>query len=1073
MLLKNKRTALQFCLVLLSFLITSAVMAQSRTVSGKIFGADGKPVAGASIIVNGTTTGAQTDTSGNFAISVPAGKNALTVSSVGFEAQNLTIGARNSISVTLRAATSNLNEVVVTGYSGQQRKNIVGAVSTVKGEQLAAVPSGNAEQQFQGRIPGVTVITSGQPGAVSQVRIRGFGSFSDNAPLYVVDGIPTTNIDFLNPNDIESTTVLKDASSASIYGARAAAGVIIMTTKKGKPGKLRVTYDVSYGSTFPGKGLDLLTPQEQADMTWVALRAAGQIDTLTGNPTHPQYGSGVNAVLPDYLKVGSEAGLSGLSPADPRLDPAKFNTDFDKGPVYQVIKANKQGTDWYKALTSQGYVQNHTLGFSGGTDNARYYAGISVYDEKGVVINTKLKRYSLRLNNEFKIKNIVRVGSNFQYTYRDNPNLGQSPANENDIMFALTINPLIPVYDEGGGYAGTTARGFNNSTQPVAHRIRTEQNRGFGGTIFGNIFAEVDILPKLTARTSFGGYISQFQNRYLNYRTYENSENVGSYTFGEGAGYGQGYTWTNTLRYEKEFGNHNIQALAGIEAIKDGFFRALSGSGLNPFNTGFNFTTLTNTDPNGRALNSGGSPYRKLFSQFGQVNYNYDNRYLFSGTLRRDGSSVFGENNKYGIFPALSAGWRISQENFMKSVDWITELKIRGGWGKMGNERPVGSANRFNTFGGDAGTTGYDINGTQTTIVSGIRTTGVGDPTVKWEQNTTINVGFDGTFFKNKLDVIVDLYKRNTSGLLFNQALPASLGTVNAPFVNIGSMENKGVDLMLTYRARSSKAFRYEADFIFTTYNNKITKISDITDYFDVGFSGRIGGGIVRNVVGQPVSTFYGYKVIGLFQNDAEAAASKQAGAGPGRFKYEDVNGDKVIDDKDRTYIGNPNPSFTYGFNTRVFYKNFDLEALFYGVAGANVLNFTRWFTDFYPSFAGIGKSTRVLDAWTPTHTNTNIPRFENVSNPSTNAELNSYYVENSAYFRLRSLKIGYNLSSNVLQKIGLDRLHFFVQGTNLFTITKYTGTDPAVSGADTNFGVDVGNYPVNKQLIFGFNVGL
>lgn len=1071
--LKIKRTGIQFCLALFSIIITFAASAQERRVTGRILGADGTPVAGASVSVAGTTTGTQTDTSGNFSISVPQGRNALTVSSVGFETQNLTVSSSNSVTATLRAAASNLNEVVVTGYSGQQRKNIVGAVSTVKGEQLAAVPSGNAEQQFQGRIPGVTVITSGQPGAVSQVRIRGFGSFSANAPLYVVDGIPTTNIDFLNPNDIETTTVLKDASSASIYGARAAAGVIIMTTKKGRPGKLRVTYDVSYGLTFPGKGLDLLTPQQQADMTWVALKAAGQVDTVTGNPTHPQYGSGATPVLPDYLKVGDEAGLSGLSPNDPRLDPAKFNVDFDKGPIYQVIKANKQGTDWYDALTDRGYVQNHTLGFSGGTDNARFYAGLSYYDEKGVIINTNLKRYSLRLNNEFRIKKIIRVGSNFQYTYRDNPNLGSSPTDENDIMFALTINPLIPVYDEGGGYAGTTARGFNNSTQPVARRIRSKQTKLFGGTIFGNLYAEVDILPKLTARTSFGGFINQYQQRFLNYRTYENSENVGSYTFGEAAGYSQGYTWTNTLRYEREFGNHSIQALAGIEAVQDGFFRGLGGSGLNPFNIGFNFTTLANTDPNGRALSSGTSPYRKLYSQFGQVNYNFNNRYLLSGTLRRDGSSVFGENNKYGIFPAISAGWRISQENFMKSIDWITELKIRGGWGIMGNERPVGSANRFNTFGGTAGTTGYDINGTQTSIVSGIRTTGVGDPTVKWEQNKTINVGFDGTFFHSKLDVIVDLYQRKTSGLLFDQALPASLGDVSAPFVNIGSMENNGIDLMLTYRARASKAFRYEADFIFTTYDNKITKISDITDYFDRSFSGRIGGGIVRNVVGQPVSTFYGYKVIGLFQTDAEASAYKQDGAAPGRFKYEDVNGDKIIDDKDRTYIGNPNPDFTYGFNTRLFYKNFDLEALFYGVAGANVLNFTKWYTDFYPSFAGIGKSKRVLNAWTPTNTNTDIPRFENVSNLSTNSNLNSYYVENSAYFRLRSLKIGYNLSSGLLRRAGLDKLHFFVQGTNLFTITKYTGTDPAVSGADTNFGVDVGNYPVNRQLIFGFNLGL
>jgi TonB-linked SusC/RagA family outer membrane protein len=1049
-------------------LLSSIISFAQKVVTGKVTGADGQPASGATVTVTGTTVGTQTDAEGNFSITVPQGKNSLTVSYIGFENQTVALTGQSTVSVPLRVSTSSLSEVIVTGYSGQQRRNIVGAVSTVKGEQLAAVPSGNAEQQFQGRVPGVTVITSGQPGTVSQVRIRGFGSFFNNNPLYIVDGIPTTNIDFLNPNDVESSTVLKDAGSASIYGARAAAGVIIMTTKKAKYGsKLRVTYDMSYGLTFPGKGIKLLTPQQQADLTWEALKAAGQ--TLT----HPQYGSGPTPILPDYLKVGNDAGLSGLSPTDPRLDPAKFNTDFDKGPIYQVIRANKQGTDWYKALTTRGYVQNHTIGFNGGSENARYYAGISVYDEKGVVINTNLKRYSLRFNNEFKIKNVVRIGSNFQYTYRDNPTIGGANQ-ENSILFALTINPLIPVYDEGGGFAGTTARGFNNSTNPVAQRIRSRENRGFASSIFGNIYAEADLLPHLTARTSFGGSIGQFQNRFLNYRTYENSENVGSYTFGEGAGYGQGYTWTNTVRYENEFGKHSIQALAGVEAVKDGFFRSLSGSGLNPFSTNFNFTTLTNTDPNGRNLNSGGNPYRKLFSQFGQVNYNYNNKYLFSATLRRDGSSVFGEANKYGIFPAISAGWRISQEEFMRSIPWITELKIRGGYGIMGNERPIGSANRFNTIGGTPGSTGYDISGSNTSVASGIRVTGVGATDVKWETNATSNIGFDGTFFKNKLEVIFDIYQRKTADLLFNAALPATLGEVNAPFVNIGSMENRGVDLMITYRGRTNKTFRFETDFIFTTYKNTITKVSETADYFDVGFSGRIGGGFVRNAVGQPVSSFFGYNVLGLFQDANDVAKSPtQAGAGPGRFKYQDVNADGKIDDNDRTYIGNPNPAFTYGFNTRLIYKGFDLEALFYGVANAKVLNFTKWFTDFYPSFAGIGKSERVLNAWTPTNTNATIPRFENVSNFSTNANLNSYYVENSAYLRLRSVKLGFNLPTGTIEKIGLDRLHVFLQATNLFTATKYTGLDPAVSGADTNFGVDVGNYPVNKQIIFGFNVGL
>ena len=1055
---------------LLCLFLSGGLFAQKK-ITGKIIGSNIQPVAGASVQVQGTTLGTVTTTEGSFAITVPAGKNVLMISAVGYKSKEITIGSETDIPVTLEEDVSGLTEVIVTGYSGQQRKAIVGAVTTVKGEQLATVQTGNVEQQFQGRVPGLTVITSGQPGTTSQVRIRGFGSFSGNDPLYVVDGIPTTNIDFLNGNDIESTTVLKDASSASIYGARASAGVILVTTKKGKASNgLKVTYDLSYGLTIPGNGIDLLTPRQQADLTWEALKAAGQ--TLT----HPQYGTGASPVLPDYLKVGSENGLSGLSPTDPRLDPAKFNVNFDKGPIYQVIKANKAGTDWYDALTETNPIQNHTLGFRGGNENAKYYAGLSYYDEQGTVINTNVKRYSLRLNSEFKVKNKIRFGQNFQFTFRENPNIGFGPASENSILFALTINPLIPVYDEGGGFAGTTALGFNNSTNPVAARIRSKGNRGFSSGIFGNLYAEVDFLEHFTFRSSFGGNFGFFQSRFLNYRTYENSENVGSYTFGEAAGNAGGWTWTNTVKYSQVFGKHNVNFIGGIESIADGYFRFVSGQGLNPFTINPSYLTITNTDASGRAVNSGGNPLVKLFSQFGKVDYTYDDKYLFSGTLRRDGASVFGENDQYGVFPAISAGWRITEESFMKDISWLNELKIRGGWGKMGNSR-ISPNNQSNT--GSASVFGYDITGANTSTSSGLALTGLGNPNAKWEENTTINIGFDGTLLKNKLDIIFDWYTRKTKDLLFRDNLPATVGSATRPFVNIGSMKNSGVDLMLTYKGRASK-LRYEADFIITKYKNEITKVSDGTDFFNVNFTNRIGGGDIRNAKGHPVSAFYGYQVIGLFQDATDVSKSPtQNGAAPGRFKYADIAGnadgspDGKIDDKDRTYIGNPNPDFTYGFNARLVYGNFDLEALFYGVAGGKVLNFTRWFTDFYPSFAGIGKSTRALNAWTPTNTNTDIPRFENVSNFSTNGVLNSYYVEKGSYFRMRSLKIGYTLPTATLRRVGIDKLRLFLQGTNLFTITKYTGTDPAVSGVDTNFGVDVGNYPVNRQILFGLSVGL
>ncbi|MBC7828155.1 MAG: TonB-dependent receptor [Chitinophagaceae bacterium] len=1060
-----KLTALRSWWTACLLLFATIAFAQQRTISGKVTDANNAPVAGATVAVKGANVATQTNAQGDFSLSVPGNNSVLVISYVGFEQREVAVGSQSAVAINLTASSSNLNEVVVTGYTSQQRRNIVGAVATVSGAKLSAVQSGNAEQQFQGRVPGLTVITTGQPGTTSQVRIRGFGSFSNNEPLYIVDGIPTTNIDFINGNDIENTTVLKDAGSASIYGARAAAGVIIVTTKKGKAnGKLNVQYDLSYGYTVPGKGVDLLSPQQQADLTKEALLAAGQV------ATHPQYGTGT-FVLPDYLKVGGSFGLSGLAANDPRLDPALFNTNFEKGAIYQVIRANKAGTDWYDELTEVNPIQNHTLAISGGNEMAKYYAGFSLYDEKGTVINTYLKRYGLRLNTEFNVKNRVRIGQNFQFTFRENPNIGFFPASENSILFALTINPLIPVYDEGGGFAGTTAQGFNNSNNPIAGRIRSKDNKGYASNIFGNIYAEADLTKDLTFRTSWGGNFFQFQNRFITYRTYENSENTNNNTFGEQGGNGGGWTWTNTLRYVKVFGDHSLTALGGIEAIKDGYFRFLGGTGLNPFSLSPTYLTLTNTDPTGRSLNSGGNPLRKLYSQFAKVDYQYKDKYLLTALVRRDGSSVFGEEDKYGVFPAVSAGWRITEENFLNNVSWMNELKIRGGWGIMGNERPVGSANRFNSIGGGPGATYYDLGGTNTSTLPGIAVVGLGNPNAKWEDNTTVNIGFDGTFFNNKLDVIFDWYTRTTSDLLYNPELPATLGTSAPPVVNIGEMKNTGIDMMITYKGNAGPV-RFETDLIFTKYKNSIEKIADGVLNFDRTFSGRIGGGFVRNAVGEPVSSFFGYKVIGLFQTAAEvAAAPTQAGAGIGRFRYEDVNGDKAITSADRDYIGNPNPDFTYGFNAKVFIKSFDLEALFYGVQGGEVLNFTRWFTDFYPSFAGIGKSTRVLDAWTPTNTSATIPRFENVSNASTNGELNSYYVEKGSYFRLRSLKIGYNVSPAMIRRAGLEKLRFFIQGTNLFTATKYTGTDPEVSGVDTNFGVDIGNYPVNRQFLVGLSL--
>ncbi len=565
------------CCCLLFLLVVNSTFAQTRKISGHITSSDNsEPVVGATVQVKGTSTGTVTDVNGAFSLTVPNNAT-LVVSFVGFKPLEVTVGAGSTLDVRLESSASSLNELVVTGYTTQQRKDIVGAVSTVKAKELVAVPAGNAEQQLQGRVAGLTVLSSGQPGTTSLVRIRGFASFAGNEPLYIVDGVPTFSIENINSFDIETTTVLKDAGSASIYGARASAGVIVITTKRGTRGKLTVTYDGSYGWQNPGKGFKILNPQQTADYTWTALRNAGKLEP-NGNPKNDQYGNGVTPVLPDYIKAGDKAGLF---EGDPALDPSLYNIDPNKGPLYQIVRANKAGTDWYDAVTRTAPIQQHSVGLSGGSDNSRFFLGLGYYNQQGVVMSTYLKRYTIRANSEFTIKNRVRIGENFQIALRDNPQLANLDEG-NAISLAYRMNPLIPVYDINGGWAGTAAKGFNNPSNPVANQTRAEDNAGHAFGIFGNVYAEADILKDLTFRSSFGGGLFSFYANGITPRTYENSENIGNDLLFENAGYGYSWTWTNTARYQHTFGMHDIKALVGIEAIRDGAGRNMAGTGLNP-----------------------------------------------------------------------------------------------------------------------------------------------------------------------------------------------------------------------------------------------------------------------------------------------------------------------------------------------------------------------------------------------------------------------------------------------------------------------------------------------------------
>ncbi|WP_420151863.1 SusC/RagA family TonB-linked outer membrane protein, partial [Spirosoma sp.] len=1058
--------------------------AQDRRVTGKITGADG-PVPGANIVLKGTQTGTSSDANGNFALNIRGTNPVLVISAIGFKSQEITVGNRSTVDIAMEDDATALSEVVVTGYSTENRRDVTGAVATVKPAQLKAVPSSNVEQQLQGRVSGVTVITNGQPGTSSQVRVRGFGSFGGNQPLYVVDGVPIQTTSFIPPDDIETTTVLKDAAAASIYGARAASGVIVITTKQGKrrSQKLSVSYDGLYGVTDPGKSLPILNPQEQADWAWQArkndLYQAGTAigpDSFTGIASE-QYGRGQTPVLPDYLLVGSAKGLS-ASQVNLEAERAKYNVNPANGAIYNVIPANKQGTDWYAAITRVAPMMRHNLGFSGGSEYSRYYVSLGMQQQAGVVINNDFVRYNLRANTEFDITKKLRFGENFTLAYlktkgilggvgnqfgNSTNNNSTSSADENEILSAFRMPPIIPIYNSFGGYAGTAAPGFNNPRNPVADRDARANDSNFNLIGFGNAYLEYDVLPSLTLRSSLGGsYFSNYFNSYGRVQ-YENSENNTTYTYSEGSGYGLAWTFTNTAHFKQKFGIHDVDVIAGIEALNTGAGRNINGSGQNPFITDPNYVTIGTTTPGStRQVSSGYSLGNRFYSLFAQARYTFNDKYIFTGVIRRDGSSQFAPANRYGVFPAASVAWRLSSEPFMKNLPWVSDLKIRGGYGSMGNSNYLSSTNQFNLFASNAAN-GYDINGTNNSIAAGFYRSQIGNPAAKWETSITSNIGIDGSFFNNKLEVVLDLWQKDTKDLLYPLALPAVVGPrASPPFVNVASMRNKGIDLLVTTRGNIAGDLGYEVTGIASYLDNKITAIAPSVPYFDAGGT-RLGTPVVRNQPGQDLSSFFGYKVIGLFNSKEEvASAPKQEGAAPGRFRFADTDGNGTINADDRQFLGSPIPKVTGSITLTLKYKGFDLNTNVYASLGNKIFNNQRWFTDFYASFTGGAVSTRVKDSWLPTNTNTTIPIYETASNFSTQTQANSYYVENGSYGRMQYLTLGYTFPAVILNKVNLNRLRLAVSATNLFTITKYTGLDPAVGGsADQNFGIDIGNYPV------------
>ncbi len=1041
----------RFALLILSMVLsTGFLLAQEKTITGTVTGEGEGPLPGVNVTVQGTTTGAITDVNGTYKITVPGPDAVLVFSSIGYQNQSVTVGSQTAINVVMKTEVTGLSEVVVTGYTTQRRRDLTGSVGVVQPAELTAVPTGNVSSALQGRASGVTVLGNGQPGAEAKVRIRGFSSFQDNDPLYIVDGVPTQDINSLNPQDIQSLSVLKDAGAASIYGSRASNGVIIITTKSGSKG-VSVSYNVYTGWQDPGKGpTNLLNTQEYADLTWL----------VNKNDNVPFYNpDGTQVINPIYGWIGN---------ATPTLPSWAGNTN------------------WYKAITRVASITNHDVSMSAGNDNSKFYAGFGARMQDGIVIYTYQNRYTGRINSEFTfLGGRVKIGENITGTYTTSQSNGVSNLGEGSPIQMGTYRgqPIIPVKWTGpdfqglshlftaGDWGGTgIVAQLGNASNEVADLTRAKDNFFWNLRLVGSTYLDAKLMQGLNFRSTIGGtFFSQFTQGYT-FITYENSENTGANSLRIRTDYGSDWVWSNTLTLNKTFGQHKILAVAGYEADEYGIRRGTDGTRGNYFTDDPNYRTLDN----GATINALGSYYdtpTTLLSQFLRADYSFMDKYMLSATVRRDGSSRFGSAYRYGIFPSFSAAWRVSDEAFFQGVTFINDLKIRGSWGTMGNQLAVSPQNQFYSYGGSASTSFYAVNGQFSASNQGFRPTRIGNPDAKWETNVTTDIGFEATVLNNKIGIKLDWYQKKTKDLLFNPELPGIAGAATRPYINIAAMNNKGLDGELSYKDQWGD-LGFDGSVVLTTYKNNIDKIANGVTFFDQsGGTTRIGTAN-RNMVGHPMSAFFGYQVIGLFQSDAEVASSPtQDGAEPGFFKYADLDGDGAITPADRTFIGDPNPNFTYGFNLSFTYKNFDLSTFLYGSQGNDIFNWNRWWVDFWPSFQGQKSTDLLYNSWTPDNPNTTVPKASNTSNFSTNTQVTSYYIEDGSYLRMRTLELGYTLPEATTNKVNIKSLRVYLQAVNLFTITKYSGLDPELGGDDRAFGSDTGNYPLVKNWIIGLSL--
>jgi len=1072
-------------LLFFSCFLALSSFAQNKSLSGTVIGEDGVPIPGVTVVVQGTTVGTITDMDGKFAFSAPADAKTLIVSYIGMKTQDIVIATQTNFKVTLLADVIGVDEVVVVGYGTQQKKSVTGAVSTVSSDEIKAIPTANAASRLQGRVAGVTVVNDNTPGGDATVRVRGFGTVNNNSPLYIIDGVPTEGgLSRMNPNDIESMTVLKDASSSAIYGARAANGVIIITTNRGKKGAAKLTFDARTGVQRTTNQLSLLNTQQYGELVWQEYQNDKYLNYPTTAPWNKQYiyGSNGAVTIPDYILP--TARMEG----DPLTNPALYdNSDTDGTPFNLITKANKQGTNWYDEIFNPAPIQEYNTSISGGNDNSNYAFSLGYLSQDGVVIHSGFKRYSMHANSDTKLTNWLSLGQTLgvAYTKREG-GVGTNNDEGNVVSQAYRMQPIVPVYDIAGNFAGTKGESLGNGANPVAIATRNKDNWGTDLRVLGNAYVQLDLSKNLSFKSLLGVDLNNGRSKTFTIRDIEFFEAKSTNRLDEYSGYTLQWNWANTLNYKTVInGVHNIDALLGSESI-DNIYEEFTAGRASYFSEDLDYRYLNVGTAS--IANAGYATAWRSFSYFGRLNYNYMGKYLFEGVVRRDASSRFASATRWGTFPAVSVGWRVSEEGFMESSkSWLDDMKVRLGWGQNGNDR-VDNYNYWGTLTTGLSQSYYPISGGDNSLTSGFYTNKLGNLNAKWETTTTLNLGLDLTMLDNKLEANLDVYDRKTTDMLYAVQLPHVYGNAARPSVNIGEMENKGFDLMLTYHGEISKDFKYTVRANASHYKNNIVKLNDNPKEVLWG-DGLRGNTYTISKAGSPIGSFYGYEVLGYFNSWDEANSYPAFGDynAPGRFKYKDqltvdTNGDGtpdkadgIINSDDRVIIGSPHPDLTYGLNIDAQYKDFDITMFFQGSYGNELINYVSRWTDYF-QFNGNRSPQRLYESWTPERYASGAKITLPISEThDTNSQLpNSSFLESGSYLRMKNLQIGYTLPKSIVSKMKVSNLRLYVQASNLFTITKYSGLDPEVRGTnDRQNGIDEGIYPTSQTIMVGLNLSL